>query len=345
MSEPVRGLSPGLRVLIGLAASVVALCGLWLGRELVAPLALGAVVVIVCQPVRRGADRRGRPRWVGTLAVIATSWGVLIGLALLLTLAGIEFSHLIENYTADLDAASAALAQWLQGVGLSPLNSKQGSAILQPSAILEFTASLAGSVLSFLVALFFVFAYLIYMSVDAARYGRAETSFGPEARPALARFRGFATSLRRYYLVGAAFGAIVAVVDGLALWALGVPAPIVWAILAFVTNFIPNIGFVIGLAPPALLALVIGDWPMMLAVIAVYCVINVVLQVLLQPKFISDAVDLSLTLTFFSVIFWTLIIGPLGAVLSVPLTLLVRALILEGDPGSRWLRWLSGAAG
>ncbi|MCT9002588.1 AI-2E family transporter, partial [Microbacterium memoriense] len=92
----------------------------------------------------------------------------------------------------------------------------------------------------------------------------------------------------------------------------------------------------------ALLALAVGGWPLMLAVIAVYCVVNVTLQVMIQPKFVSDAVDLSLTLSFFSVIFWTFVIGPLGAILSIPLTLLVRALVLEGDPQAWWLRWLSG---
>ena len=92
----------------------------------------------------------------------------------------------------------------------------------------------------------------------------------------------------------------------------------------------------------AVLALVVGGWPLMLAVVAIYCVVNVTLQVLVQPKFVSDAVSLSLTLSFFSVIFWTFIIGPLGAIVSIPLTLLVRALVLEGDPGARWLRWLSG---
>ncbi|MFD6817700.1 AI-2E family transporter [Microbacterium sp. NPDC060132] len=148
--------------------------------------------------------------------------------------------------------------------------------------------------------------------------------------------------MRRYFVVNAIFGAIVAVIDGLALWWMGVPAPLVWAILAFVTNFVPNIGFVLGLIPPAVLALVVGGWPLLLAVVAVYCVVNVVLQVLVQPKFVSDAVDLSLTLSFFSVVFWTFVIGPLGAILAVPLTLVVRTLVLEVDPGSTWLRWLSG---
>ncbi len=133
----------------------------------------------------------------------------------------------------------------------------------------------------------------------------------------------------------------MAIIDGLALWWMGVPAPVVWAILAFVTNFIPNIGFVLGLIPPAILAFVVGGWPLLLGVIAVYCVVNVVLQVLVQPKFVSDAVDLSLTLSFFSVIFWTFVIGPLGAILSIPHPARAR-LVLEGDPGSTWVRWVSG---
>ncbi|WP_258546438.1 AI-2E family transporter, partial [Microbacterium sp. H6] len=87
---------------------------------------------------------------------------------------------------------------------------------------------------------------------------------------------------------------------------------------------------------------VVGGWPLLIGVVAVYCVVNVVLQVLVQPKFVSDAVDLSLTLSFFSVIFWTFIIGPLGAILSIPLTLLARTLVFEGDPDTLWVRWLSG---
>jgi hypothetical protein len=210
-----------------------------------------------------------------------------------------------------------------------------------PVAPANDSGAIGGSVLT---ALFFVFAYVIFMAADGSRYTRAEASFGAVARPTVRRFQVFNSSVRRYYVVNASFGAVVAIIDGLALWALGVPAPAVWAILAFVTNFIPNIGFVIGLIPPALLALVVGGWPLMLAVVAIYCVVNVTLQVLVQPKFVSDAVSLSLTLSFFSVIFWTFIIGPLGAILSIPLTLLVRALVLEGDPGARWLRWLSGDA-
>lgn len=339
---PAPVLSPTLRILLGLAAAVVALAGLYFGRELVGPLALGAVIVIICHPVRGPLERHGWPRWAATTAVIVVAYLVLIALALLLVFAGVQFAHLVADYADELRATGSALVDWLNSLGLDAQVSDATTAVLEPATILSFVSSLGGTVVGVLTALFFVFAYVIFMAADGSRYRRAEASFGPTARPVMSRFRAFNAGVRRYYVVNASFGLVVAVIDGLALWAIGVPAPVVWAILAFVTNFIPNIGFVIGLIPPAILALVVGGWPLMLAVIAIYCVVNVVLQVLVQPKFVSDAVSLSLTLSFFSVIFWTFIIGPLGAILSIPLTLLVRALVLEGDPGARWLRWLSG---
>ncbi|MFE6734772.1 AI-2E family transporter [Microbacterium sp. NPDC057650] len=339
-SQPApAGLSPTLRVLIGLAAAVIALAGMHAARELIGPLALGAVLVIICHPLRHPLERAGWPRWLATTAVILLGWVVLIVMALLLGYAGAQFVRMVGSYSDELMDTWSSLSAQLSSLGLDPAT---GTELIKPEAILGFVTSLAGSTVSVLTALFFVFAYILFMAFDASRYGRAESLFGPEAGPAMRRFTDYSSNVRRYYVINASFGLVVAIIDGLALWAVGVPAPIVWAILAFVTNFIPNIGFVIGLIPPAILALVVGGWPLMLAVIAIYIVVNVTLQVLVQPKFVSDAVSLSLTLSFVSVAFWTFIIGPLGAILCIPLTLLLRALVLEGDPQQRWLRWLSG---
>ena len=337
-------LSPTLRVLIGLATAVIALTGLFLAREVVGPLVLAAVIVIICHPLRHPLEHWGWPRWAATTGVIVIAYLILLVLGLLLFFAGTQFIRLVAEYADELQATAQEVITWLRSFGLDQQAADAAASILQPSSIVAFVTSLGGTALGILTALFFVFAYVIFMAVDGARYARAETSYGQVAAHALQRFRAYNSGVRRYYVVNVSFGAVVAIIDGLALWALGIPVPAVWAILAFVTNFIPNIGFVIGLIPPALLALVVGGWPLMLAVIAVYCVVNVTLQVLVQPKFVSDAVNLSLTLSFFSVIFWTFIMGPLGAILSIPLTLLVRALVLEGDPGTRWLRWLSGDA-
>jgi predicted PurR-regulated permease PerM len=136
--------------------------------------------------------------------------------------------------------------------------------------------------------------------------------------------------------VASIFGLIVAVFDAVALLILGVPLALVWGVLAFITNYIPNVGFVIGLIPPAIIAFFEGGWQLSLTVIVIYSVLNVVIQSIIQPKFVGDAVGLSATLTFVSLIFWGWVLGPLGALLAVPLTLLAKALLIDIDPTTTW---------
>jgi len=333
---------PAIRILLVLAAGVVTLGGLWLSRGLIGPLAIAAVIVIICYPLGPAIARAGAPRWVGSTGVILLAYVVLAVLALLLTFAITEFVRLVTDLMPQLTRMTQDVYAWLGDLGVDSVIGSQISAVFSTSRIVSFITSLSSGVMGVAMAMFFILAYVIFMSIDAARYSRAEQVFGAQIRPVIDRMRSYCASVRRYFVVNATFGLLVAVVDTVALYILDVPAPLVWGVLSFVTNFVPNIGFVLGLVPPAVIALVTNDWVTAVIVVIVYIVANVTLQVLVQPKFISDAVGITLTLSFFSVVFWTFVIGPLGAILAVPLTLLVRALLLEGDPSSTWLRWLSG---
>jgi AI-2 transport protein TqsA len=133
------------------------------------------------------------------------------------------------------------------------------------------------------------------------------------------------------------FGLIVALADVAALYWFSVPLPWLWGLLSFITNYIPNIGFVLGLVPPALLALLEGGVRQAVLVIVAYSVINTVIQSLIQPKVVGDTVGLSVSLTFLSLVFWSYVIGPLGGLLAVPLSLFTKATLIDADPTTRWL--------
>jgi len=117
---------------------------------------------------------------------------------------------------------------------------------------------------------------------------------------------------------------------------LGIPLAVTWGLLSFITNYIPNIGFILGVIPPALLGLLTGGPKLMVIVIVVYCVLNTVIQSVIQPRFIGDAVGLSVTVTFVVLFFWAWLLGPLGAILAIPITLLCKALLVDIDPQARW---------
>jgi predicted PurR-regulated permease PerM len=150
----------------------------------------------------------------------------------------------------------------------------------------------------------------------------------------------FGVSTRRYIVVSTVFGLIVAVFDTIALMLLGVPVALLWGLLAFITNYIPNIGFVIGVVPPALIGLLEGGPRLMISVLVVYSVLNVVIQSVIQPKVVGDAVGLSTTLTMLSLVFWAYTLGAMGALLAVPLTLFTKALLVDADPAARWVNQL-----
>ena len=145
------------------------------------------------------------------------------------------------------------------------------------------------------------------------------------------------TRTQRYLVMTAVFGAIVAVLDTGALYLLGVPLALAWGFFSFITNFIPNIGFVIGVIPPALIALLDSGWELMLVVILVYSVLNVTIQTFIQPRFVGATVGLSAEMTFLSLIVWTFLLGALGALLAVPMTLLLRAFFIDADARAAWV--------
>jgi predicted PurR-regulated permease PerM len=194
-----------------------------------------------------------------------------------------------------------------------------------------------GAFASTLSGLLFILFVAGFMVLDSPTFARQFDLIAAEREGLVASLGNFTRGTRSYLLVSTVFGLIVAAIDVGFLWLAGVPLPLLWGLLAFITNYIPNIGFLIGVAPPALLALLEGGPQLMLIVIVGYSVINFVIQSIIQPKYVSDAVDLSLTLTFLSLIFWTFVVGPLGAVLAIPLTLLGKALLIDVDPSTRWM--------
>ena len=336
------GLAPATRVLVTVGAAVAVVAGMYAGRGLIGPFAIAALIVMVCHPLRYPLERRGVPSAVATAAVIAGSYLILLVIGGLVVIAVVELVNLLPQYTGQLASAQSQLVATVEALGLDDTTASQLGQVLSPGTLLKLVSGVSSAVVGGAAALFFVFAYVIFMAADAAGFGPMVSRFANSRSTVIAVFTNYTHAVRRYLAVNTVFGAIVAVLDGIVLVAIGVPGALLWVILAFVTNYIPNVGFVLALIPPALLALLTGGWPAALLVVAAYCIINVTMQTFIQPKFVSDAVRLSLTLTFASVLFWALILGPVGAILAIPATLFLRALLLESDPGAIWARWMTG---
>lgn len=333
----------GLIVLLAVASGVVAIAGMKSFAAVIGPTFLALMLTVAVQPMQGWAQRRGWPAWLGMLAALTTVLLILLSLVGALALSTYQLASQLPEYSDKLDELLDYVRNWLGGLGVSSEQIQKALHNIDMGKVVGLIDGLLGGVVGVFSNLFFVVALLLFMAVDGMSI-RQRIAVVAQERPAIAHaLADFARGTRKYLVVSTVFGAIVAVLDGGALWLLGVPLPLLWALLSFITNYIPNVGFIIGVVPPALLALLDSGPMLMVWVIIVYSVINFVIQSIIQPKFVGDAVGLSVTLTFLSLVFWSWVIGALGAILAVPLTLLVKALLLDIDPSTRWADVLIGA--
>jgi AI-2 transport protein TqsA len=336
-SPPTPAISRTLVLLLGGAAAVIIVAGLRSISELVAPAFLALVLTICAHPLRGWLVAHRVPGWLATTAVIACVYVVLLGLVLSLVISIARLAELLPQYQQDLQNLVSDAATWLTRFGV---DQKQVDAIvtaLDPSQAIALVGDVFSGLVSVLSDLFFIVTLLLFLAVDGVGFPiHLEAMDGAHHRFAEA-MAAFAVGTRRYIVVSTVFGLIVALLDVGLLYVLGIPLPWLWGLLAFITNYIPNIGFVIGLIPPVLLGLLEDGWGGALAVVVGYCVLNVIIQSVIQPRFVGQAVGLSTSLTFLSLVFWAWVFGPLGALLAIPFSLFAKALFVDADPRSRWL--------
>ena len=331
------GSSSFARALFVLAALVIVVIGIRMASGFLTPLILGGFVVVLCLPILGNFERRGWPRWTGVLAAIglyvaAVAVLVLVALISLRELSGMipalgdgasEIQHEIEDALGPVagDAAGAIS----QAVALAPL--------------VPVVKGVASTLLSAGVVLGLAGLILVYGLLGARNMpGLALAAFS--SRPGVAAgWERFAIGMRSFFVARAVLGAVMATAAGLWLAILGQDLVLFWAIVAFFFSFVPSVGLILSMIGPALVALVTGGWQMALLVVAGYSAINLVVDYVIQPRMMARELNLSPLVVFISLVLWASLLGPVGALLAIPLTLGVQILMF-GFEDSRWIATL-----
>ena len=322
---------------LGLACMVIVVMGLRAIPAIIGPVFMALVLTITVNPIRGWLIRAGASAAVASLAVFLTVLAIIVGLFAAAVIGIVQLANLLPQYADQIQQQLDGLQSWLAGFGISQADLQSMFSGIDKSQLAGLVESLLSSVSGIFSFVLFMIVVLIFLAVDAVVFDQRMAKVRVGREPVLDALGVFARGTRKYFGVATVFGGIVAVLDGAALIIMGIPAAGLWALLAFVTNYIPNIGFIIGLIPPALLGLLVGGPGLAIAVIAVYCVLNFIIQSVLQPKFVGDAVGLTTTVSFLSLIVWAYILGPIGAILAIPASLLVKALFVDKDPRAQWL--------
>jgi AI-2 transport protein TqsA len=326
MTRSQRALMPWL---VGGAAVVVLTAGLRAAAGVLNPMLMAGFLALLLQPLVRRLNKLGVAGG-GAVAVVVFAL-IVFGLALV-GFVGISLRQVaveIPEYGTRLEALATSVTNMFKARGIDAAAYVE-SALRGPQlgrTVLNVTGQVA-SAFGNMVLTLFIFAFMLGGMWEMERRASKRAR---DHSPLAARFMSFSDTLRGYMGVRAVLGLAAAVLDYLVLLVLGVEHALLWGVLSFLLSFVPNIGFTLSMLPPMLLALLEHGWVSALIVFVAYQVINTVIDNVIGPRFVGKQMNISALLSFLSVIFWTWLLGPTGAILAVPLTVLVRDLAEAAD--------------
>ena len=344
MNSPiVRGFSPISRLVLTAAGAIAVLAGMRAAASIIGPILIALIITIAWSPGSEWLRKRGWKPSVAALTGIALG---VIGLALFIVLVWTSLIQLQEKIPGYQPRIAALQDLVRDKVADLPIDTSRlfASDLVSPGAIVGYALKIVQRFTQTAGNLFLLVLLMAFMMLEAVRYPqklREALSGSPET---IERLSQFGASIRSYVTINAVFGLAAAVLDIILLLAVGVDFAIFWGVLSFLLSFLPNIGFIIALTPPTMLALIEFGFTRALFVLAGYILINFVMDNIIKPRFVGGRLDLSPLVVVLSLLFWGWLLGPMGALAAVPLSIGARFLF-ESFEESRWLAHLMSDAG
>lgn len=326
--------------LITTAAVIVIIAGVMQARSIILPIMLAFFISVICAPPVNWLARKKVPRllaiFIVLIAVILIVF--LLGGAIGSSLAG--FSKNASAYAANLNRMLDSVFNYLSEKGIS-VSDKRLSSQLEPGKIMTFTASVLGELGGLMSNMILIFFIIIFILLEIGSFPVKVDAISSNS----ARTRGYLAGITRGIRHYMGIKTLTSFLTGAAVWLwltiVGVNYPLLWGVLAFLFNYIPNIGSIIAAVPAVLLSLIQLGWTGALWTGGGYLAVNMLIGNVVEPRIMGKGMGLSTLVVFLSLIVWGYILGGVGMFLSVPLTMIAK-IVLEHNPRTRWLAVILG---
>jgi predicted PurR-regulated permease PerM len=315
------GMTPRLRTLLVVAGVIIVIFGMRAAADVVNTILLTLLFAIIASPYVEFLIRKGLGR--GAAIGVAVLTVVLIGVVLILLIWGAlpRLTAKLPVYEDLLGQRMAGLVATLERFGIDS-SALTSSDVLSPSRLASLAKGLLGFATQSILQGILLLLLTVFLMLDLELY-RARGS----GASVIAEYVVNAHDVRRYLSITGLTGLLAAIGNTALLLALGVDFPVLWGVFSFFSNFIPNIGFYLAVIPPLLLALLEFGGLRALLVLVGYFVINMVTDSIIKPRFLKKGIGITPFETLVSLVFWSWVLGPVGAILSVPLTMIVKIAI------------------
>lgn len=334
--------SSSLRFLIGFAAFGIVLGVLNEYAAFINKIVISMIMAIVFTPFMHWLQKKGAPVWLSLTVTITAVVLIISSLVLFLIASAAQLAVTIPEYSTELQGIIDNITDLLVSFGIDSEAVASILTFINPEQVTGYITTFLASLITILSDTIMVIIVLAFLLVGASDYDKRVRSLINTGHDGLDRLYSFSKDIWRYVIITNNLGMLVASINTVALLILGVDFALLWGVLSWLFSFVPVVGFVIALIPPTVMALLQYGWLKAALVVALYFLINFSVDNVLKPKIIGDDLDIAPVLVFVSVAFWSMILGPLGGILSIPATLAVKELILEADPASEWIAHLIG---
>lgn len=330
----------GIPILITLAAFVVVVAGVRAAEAVVVPFLLSVFIAVISAPALLWLENKRVPRWLAMFIVLGVIIFVAIMLSILIGSSIKDFSQDLPLYQQRLSGLLVQITTWVDKFGID-LSTSTLVSYLNPGAAMQLVADMLNGLGSVFGNIFLILLTVVFILFEASSVPHKLRAGLPNADESLGAFAEIANNVNQYLAIKTITSLGTGVVVATALAVIGVDYPLLWGIVAFLFNYIPNIGSIIAAVPAVLLALVQMGLGGALAATTVFVIVNVLIGSVLEPKLLGRQVGLSTLVVFLSLVFWGWVFGPVGMFLSVPLTMTAK-IALESNARTRWLAILLG---
>ena len=352
-SFPDTAFSPAARILIVSAALVVVVAGMKNAAPMLVPFLLSVFVSVISFPLMSRLQQSGISKGFALAIVMFLVILIGVGMTVLIGTSITDFSHMLPTYQLKISAEWNSFLIWLNGQGISVADNIKE--MVNPAAAVGLLSSILKGFGNVLTDSFLILLTVAFILIETAgltqkflKINQPDISKSVAVSDEQATLNNvtnfpqvFVEKLRSYMSLKTIFSMITGVIIGVSMWVIGVDYPVLWGVLAFMLNFVPNIGSIIAAVPAVLLTIVQLGFAPAILVAAVFTVVNVVIGSVIEPKYMGKGLGLSALVVFVSLVFWGWVLGPVGMLLSVPLTITVK-LALDSSAETEWLGQLLG---
>lgn len=334
MAKPIITLN-GLKIVIMLGMLVIILSGIRVAADIIVPFILALFIAVVLNPVVQRMVKLRIPRVIAVSLLIVIIVIIVMLMVLLLAYLGTSLNELartLPQYRSSLVIPLKNLQPWLQRAGIG-VSVDELVKYIDPNAAMTLVTNLLAQLSNAMSSIFLLLLTVVFMLLEVPQLPNKLKQMMSRPIEGMAAIQRAIDSVSHYLVLKTA----ISIVTGLVAWgmlaALDVRFAFVWGLLAFALNYIPNIGSVLAAIPPIAQVLVFNGLYDALVVFAGYLVINLVFGNILEPRIMGRGLGLSTLVVFLSLIFWGWLLGPVGMLLSVPLTIIVKIALEQTNGG------------